>query len=100
LRQAAIEDAIINYSTFNIIDYTSGFKADFVVLKNEPFRQTEFERRTVINFLEMNVYVVSAEDLLISKLAWIQEYAFYKMINSAKTAVKAKQNTDNNQTTK
>ena len=59
---------------FNIIDHASGFKADFVVLKNIPFRKNEFERRIMIELLGMSVYIVSAEDLLLSKLLWIQDY--------------------------
>jgi hypothetical protein len=69
----AVKEAIIHHSMFNIIDHTSGFKADFIILKNEPFRKTEFERRLEIEFEGMSVNVVSAEDLLLSKLIWIQE---------------------------
>lgn len=69
----AIKDAIRHQSMFNIIDHASGFKADFVVLKNEPFRQNEFKRRVEINFLDMPMFIVTPEDLLISKLAWIQD---------------------------
>ena len=58
---------------FNIIDYASGFKADFMILKNEPYRQTEFSRRKLISFFEIPVYIVSPEDLLLSKLIWIQQ---------------------------
>ena len=70
----AILDAIKNRSIFNIIDYASGFKADFVILKNEPFRLNEFNRRQKHIFEDYPVYVVTAEDLLISKLVWIQDY--------------------------
>ncbi len=69
----AVEDAIKNYSMFNIIDHASGFKADFVILKNEPFRQTEFDRRTETDFFGMPIFIVTAEDLLLSKLIWIQQ---------------------------
>jgi len=58
---------------FNIIDHASGFKADFVVLKNDAFRQEEFNRRVQMEFYGKIIYVVSPEDLLISKLIWIQE---------------------------
>lgn len=58
---------------FNIIDYNSGFKADFVILKNEPFRQTEFSRRKETDFEGIPIYLATPEDLLISKLIWIQE---------------------------
>jgi hypothetical protein len=70
----AVKDAVQRRSMFNIIDHSSGFKADFVILKNEPFRQTEFNRRREIDFYGMPVYIVSPEDLLLSKLIWIQDF--------------------------
>src|SRR5688572_17487846 len=69
----SIADAVKRRSMFNIIDHQSGFKADFVVLKNEPFRQEEFNRRRKVDFFDKTIYVVSPEDLLISKLIWIQD---------------------------
>ena len=69
----AIEDAVQNRSMFNIIDHTSGFKADFVVLKSDAFRQNEFARKVPMEFFGKTIYVVSPEDLIISKLIWIQE---------------------------
>jgi len=69
----AIEDAVRNRSIFNIIDHATGFKADFVVLKNEPFRQNEFTRRIPVEFFGKTIFVVSPEDLMISKLIWIQD---------------------------
>src|SRR5690349_5947374 len=53
----AIQDAISHSSMFNIIDHSSGFKADFVILKNDPFRQIEFSRKIRIEFEEMSVFV-------------------------------------------
>ncbi len=49
------------------------FKADFVILKNTPFRINEFNRRERHLFEGYPVYVVTKEDILISKLIWIQE---------------------------
>jgi hypothetical protein len=70
----AILDAVKRRSMFNIIDHASGFKADFVVLKDEAFRQEEFNRRKRVDFFNKTIYVVSPEDLLISKLIWIQDF--------------------------
>ncbi len=69
----AIKEAIMNKSMFNIIDFASNYKADFIILKNEPYRLTEFERREQVNFLDMQINLVSPEDLIISKIAWIQK---------------------------
>jgi hypothetical protein len=69
----SIREAIKNKSLFNIIDYKSNYKADFVILKDEPYWQEEFGRRRQIEFMGMKIYFVSPEDLLLSKLIWIQE---------------------------
>lgn len=69
----SIAEAVKRRGMFNIIDHTSGFKADFVILKNNPFRQEEFKRRVQMDYFGNTVYVVTPEDLLISKLIWIQD---------------------------
>lgn len=69
----SIKDALKNRGLFNIIDFESGYKADFVILKSTAFRQAEFERKRKLVFEDTSVFVVSPEDLLISKLIWIQE---------------------------
>jgi hypothetical protein len=69
----SIHEAIKCSGIFNIIDHATGFKADFVVLKKEIFQETEFRRRQEVDFLGISVFIVTAEDLLISKLIWIQE---------------------------
>jgi hypothetical protein len=70
----AINEAISNLSLFNVIDHSSGFKADFVILRNEAFRQEEFNRLKKVLFEGMELYIVLAEDLLISKLIRIQDF--------------------------
>lgn len=69
----AILDAVTSHSLFNIIDHASGFKADFVILKNNAFRQEEFNRRVQMDYFGKTIFVVTPEDLLISKLIWIQD---------------------------
>jgi hypothetical protein len=70
----AIRDSILHRSMFNIIDHRSNYKADFVILKNEPFRQAEFERKRKTELNGIELYIVSPEDLLLSKLIWIQDF--------------------------
>jgi hypothetical protein len=71
--EEAIMDAIKNKGMFNIIDHKSNYKADFMILKDEPFRRTEFDRRKQLDFMGMKIYFVSPEDLLLSKLIWIRQ---------------------------
>jgi len=70
-----IKDAMVGpVKMFNIIDHETGYKADFIVLKDDPYRQEEFGRRLKVAYIGKIIYVVSPEDLNISKLIWIQEY--------------------------
>jgi len=72
---------------FNIIDHETGYKADFVVLKDDPFRLEEFKWRLKVSYFGKTVYVVSPEDLLISKLIWIQDLQSAVQIEDIKSLV-------------
>lgn len=71
--EETMKDAIRNKSMFNIIDHKSNYKADFIILRNDEFEQVKFEKRRPVRFLDFTVFIISAEDLLLSKLEWIQE---------------------------
>jgi hypothetical protein len=58
---------------FNAIDHRSGYKIDFVVKKNAPYRKLEFQRRRRAKILDVEAWLVSPEDLVLSKIVWIQE---------------------------
>ena len=66
---AAIE-ALEQESLFNVIDLTTGWKIDFIVRKSREFSRTEFARRQRVAFEGVDLYVASAEDVLLSKLEW------------------------------
>ena len=68
-----IFDAINNKSMFNIISLGSIIKIDFIIKKNEEYRILEFNRRNKIKTDEMELYIVSIEDLIISKLFWAKD---------------------------
>jgi hypothetical protein len=87
----SVKDAIRQNGMFNIIDHASGFKADFVILKDTVFRRKEFERRIKIELFGMSVYIVSAEDLLLSKLVWIQDFQSGLQIGDVKSLIQYKQ---------
>jgi hypothetical protein len=69
----AIQAAVKSHGMFNFIHHQSGYKLDFIVLKPQPFRQTEFQRKIRTDILGFPAWVVSLEDLILSKLIWIQE---------------------------
>ena len=57
----AVKEAIERKSMFTIIDHASGYKADFIILKSEPYRRTEFERRKLVDFQGMAINLVSVK---------------------------------------
>lgn len=72
LYEEGIKEEVINKGMFNIIDFESGHKIDFIIRKDTEFHVTEFNRRIKSKAYGFEVYIVSIEDLIISKLKWIQ----------------------------
>ncbi len=73
LHKPTVEEELKRRGMFNAIDHRSGMKIDFVIRKNSQYRRTEFERRSRNILFDQEVWVVSVEDLILSKLIWIQE---------------------------
>lgn len=69
----AITRAIAHESVFNLIHLETIIKIDFIVRKNSDYRRLEFERRALITIQGLTTWIVSKEDLIISKLAWAQD---------------------------
>ncbi len=69
---------------FNVIDKTTGFKVDFILRKNNEFREHEFNRKKRMRILNFDVWMVSLEDLVISKIEWIQQLQSDKQITDIK----------------
>ena len=73
LSEEAVIDAIKNTSMFNLIHLESVVKIDFIIRKVEEYRQIEFDRRMKINFVGIPLWIVSKEDLVLSKLIWMKD---------------------------
>jgi hypothetical protein len=63
-------DALHRRSTFNVIDFASGWKADLIVRKDRPFSQEEFRRRRTEEWHGHGTPFASAEDVVLAKLEW------------------------------
>lgn len=71
ITETALRDALRCGTTFNIIDTTKSFKADFWVSSGDPFNQSLLQRRQRVElFPELMAYLASAEDVLLHKLVW------------------------------
>jgi hypothetical protein len=69
----AAMDALKHNSAFNIIDIEGGWKADLIICKNRPFSTEEFRRRSNAELYGTNVWILSAEDIILSKLEWAKQ---------------------------
>ena len=65
-----IRESLAHESIFNLIHQESVIKVDCIIRKSSEYRKTEFERRQKISILDFTTFIVSKEDLIISKLSW------------------------------
>jgi hypothetical protein len=66
----AVSSAIAHRSLFNLIHNETIIKFDCIVLKDQQYRQEEFARRQKIRLGDFETWIVTREDLILSKLYW------------------------------
>jgi hypothetical protein len=69
----AAREAILSERMFNLMHLESGVKVDLIVRKSSEFRQVEFARRRAVALAGIRTWIVSCEDLILSKLVWALE---------------------------
>jgi len=69
----AVNSSIANQSMFNLIHNESVIKVDCIVRKQNEYRLTEFNRRQRIKIQDFETWIVSKEDLILSKLFWAKD---------------------------
>jgi hypothetical protein len=68
-----IRTAMSRGTMCNAIHREALVKVDFVIRKSEPFRIEEFARRRRVEVDGHPMWIVSPEDLVLSKLAWARD---------------------------
>ena len=63
-------EAMANTSIFNIVDFETGWRVDFIFRKSRPFSLEEFNRRRAVDVAGLKLFVAAPEDILIAKLEW------------------------------
>jgi hypothetical protein len=66
----AVHTALENERLFNMMHLSSGIKVDLIVRKSSEYRLTEFARRHQVTLGSILTWIVSREDLILSKLVW------------------------------
>jgi hypothetical protein len=69
----ALRTALRERGMFNLLHLESVVKVDLIVRKQVPYRQTEFARRMRVELPGFTAWLVSREDLILSKLAWAKD---------------------------
>jgi len=71
--RVAVAKAIAERSMFNLIHNDTIIKLDCIVLKSDQYRQQEFARRQLVSLGDFETWIVSREDLILSKLYWARD---------------------------
>lgn len=79
--KVTVKEETKRHGMFNVIDHKTGFKVDFILKKDTEYRNFEFSRRRREPIADFQVWIVSPEDLIISKIDWIQQYQSDKQFN-------------------
>ena len=69
----AIDEAMRSARPWNILHLPSLVKIDLIPRKNTEYRRAEFERRRLVQFAGVPLWIVSIEDLILSKLDWSRD---------------------------
>lgn len=71
--EEVITRALKNEGMFNIIHSEKLVKVDFIIRKRSEYRKLEFSRRCAVSMAGTQLWLVSPEDLVISKLFWAKD---------------------------
>ena len=58
---------------FNVIHQESVIKVDCIIRKDTEYRRVEFNRRSRVDIADFRTFLVSKEDLILSKLVWAKD---------------------------
>ncbi|MFH1297525.1 MAG: DUF6036 family nucleotidyltransferase [Bacteroidota bacterium] len=72
VNEDTVREEVRRKGMFNIVDQQSCYKIDFILLTNHPYEQLKFSRKKVIVINNQTIWVITLEDLILSKLIWIQ----------------------------
>jgi len=90
----SVKDAVLKHESFNIIHLEELVKIDFIVRKDSEYRKREFERRISINLGGQQLFIVTIEDLILSKLHWAKESKSELQLNDVRKLLTEKVDMD------
>jgi hypothetical protein len=64
---------VLSQRQFNLMHLESGIKVDLIIRKALEYRQVEFARRREVTLAGVKTWIVTKEDLILSKLVWAKD---------------------------
>ncbi|MEA1965356.1 MAG: hypothetical protein U9O41_09610, partial [Candidatus Aerophobetes bacterium] len=92
----SILQAVQSQGLFNVIHNKFVVKVDFIIRKDTKYRKTEFNRRRKIYIEKTDIYIVSAEDLILSKLFWAKDFRSSTQLTDVRNILESVKNLDMN----
>jgi hypothetical protein len=92
--KSSIVEAIESQGMFNIIHNEYVFKIDFIICKDTPYRNKEFQRKRQVLLYDDPIWIVAPEDLIISKLFWAKDSSSEMQIRDVKNLFLSLKNLD------
>lgn len=71
--QISIRHAVERNTMFNVLDLNNGVKVDCIIKKASVFEVEKFGRRRKTEVDGISFWVISKEDLILSKLSWAKD---------------------------
>jgi hypothetical protein len=84
-----VKEAVANESMFNILHLEGVIKVDCIIRKSSEYRGLEFNRRAKIKIGNASTYIVSKEDLILSKLYWARDSRSEMQIKDVKNLMQS-----------
>lgn len=69
---------------FNLTDFTTNVRYDFMLYKDSDYNWTAFQRRRKVKLTDIECYISAPEDLVIAKLKWYAMSESTKQLDDVK----------------
>jgi hypothetical protein len=69
----AVRRAISSKRMFNVIHTQTAYKVDCIIKKTSKFQTAVFDRRRKVDFWGKDIWIITVEDLILSKLVWAKD---------------------------
>ncbi|HEV8327002.1 MAG TPA: hypothetical protein VGQ08_05920 [Nitrospiraceae bacterium] len=89
-----VQRAVRDHAMFNMIHNDLVVKVDCVVRKETEYRREEFARRRALSIADQEIFIVSAEDLILSKLDWAKESRSQMQLDDVRNLLRSVQGLD------